>query len=197
MFGDCENNPGKVVAYFYFDFNSPSKRNSELMVRSLISQLSQQCVMVPPPLETLFSSYGKEMRSVPLDAYLQALQHMIREFPHTYIVLDALDECNDLVDLIDMVETMVGWTIKGLHILATSRRERGIESRLESFIGKEDMICLQSKLVDNDIKAYVRKRLSDDPSLKKWQKDKEMQQEIENALITGAHGMLCFLFIFI
>jgi hypothetical protein len=88
-----------------------------------------------------------------------------------------------------IVETMVGWNIKGLHILATSRRERGVESRLGSFMGKEEMICLQSKLVDKDIKAYVRRRLSDDRSLRKWQKDKEMQQEIENALISRAHGM--------
>jgi len=89
----------------------------------------------------------------------------------------------------DIVETMVEWGIEGLHILTTSRRERSVESRLECFIGKDNMICLQSKLIDDDIKTYVRKRLSYDTSLKKWQKDKEMQQEIESALARGAHGM--------
>src|SRR5579871_5355398 len=87
VFDYCENNPGKVVAYFYFDFNSPNKRNPELMVRSLISQLSQQCVKVPSTLVALFSSYQKGARPALLDAYLQVLQHMIQEFPHTYIIL--------------------------------------------------------------------------------------------------------------
>ncbi|KAG9230959.1 hypothetical protein BJ875DRAFT_339163, partial [Amylocarpus encephaloides] len=33
------NDPGIVVAYFYFDFTDKEKQKSELMVRSLISQL--------------------------------------------------------------------------------------------------------------------------------------------------------------
>src|SRR5215469_8047888 len=78
VFEYCGNNPGKVIAYFYFDFNSPNKRNPELMVRSLISQLSQQFVRIPPSLETLFSSYRKAVRPPMLDEFLQVLQHMIQ-----------------------------------------------------------------------------------------------------------------------
>jgi hypothetical protein len=53
----CANDPGKAVAYFYFDFNDTQKRSPELMIRSLASQLSQQCVKIPTMLETLsFSS---------------------------------------------------------------------------------------------------------------------------------------------
>ncbi|KAH9208850.1 hypothetical protein DL95DRAFT_272541, partial [Leptodontidium sp. 2 PMI_412] len=33
--------PGKAVAYFYFDFNDLAKQDPSLMIRSLISQLSQ------------------------------------------------------------------------------------------------------------------------------------------------------------
>ena len=43
--------------------------------------------------------------------------------------------------------------------------------------------------MDKDIQRYVQKRLSDDKSLSKWQKDLSIRQEIEAALIKGAHGM--------
>jgi hypothetical protein len=94
----------------------------------------------------------------------------------------------------DILEIMTWWRLEKLHILVTSRRERDIESSLEDFVDQQHTICLQSKLVDKDIHTYVRQRLSEDKNLKKWQKDHEIRQEIETALIDGAHGMYMFLF---
>jgi predicted AAA+ superfamily ATPase len=36
-----EEDIGQAVVYFYFDFTDPQKQDPELMIRSLISQLSQ------------------------------------------------------------------------------------------------------------------------------------------------------------
>jgi hypothetical protein len=51
------------------------------------------------------------------------------------------------------------------------------------------MVCLHSKLVDPDIEVYIRQRLSEDERLQKWRKDTQIQEEIETALVKGAHGM--------
>jgi transcriptional regulator of met regulon len=162
------------------------------MVRSLILQLAKHYVKVPGTLETLFSSCNNGQRDPSLDELLEVLQRMIQEFPQSYIVLDALDECAKQAELMYIVESIAEWSLKKLHILVTSRQERDIESSLEDFVDKQNMICLQSKLVDKDIHAYVRQRLSNDKKLRKWQKDHDIQQEIETALTEGAHGMYRF-----
>ena len=194
VFQYCADDPGKIIAYFYFDFNDPHKQDPELMVRSLISQLSQRSVKLPTILETLYSSCENRQRHPSLDDFLEVLHEMIQESLQSYIILDALDECGKRTELMGILENMAGWRLESLHILATSRKERDIESLLEDFVDKQNTIYLQSKLVDKDIHTYIRQRLSDDKSLRKWQNDRYVQQEIETALMEGAHGMYIFLF---
>lgn len=159
------------------------------MVRSLICGLSQQCVKIPTSLEHLFSSCEKGQRQPPLDSLLEVLRHTIQEFPQSYIILDALDECTDRAELTAILERMAGWNLDESHLLVTSRKEHDIQMSLESIIDTQNTICLESKLVDRDILTYVRHTLSTDKSLSKWQKDPAIREEIESALIKGAHGM--------
>jgi hypothetical protein len=114
---------------------------------------------------------------------------MVNEFDETFIILDALDECNDRMELLTNIEEMVGWNEEKLHMLATSRRERDIEERLEHILGEEERICIQSVLVNADIRAYVHDRLQTDRSLKRWHKIPEVQKEIETELANKANGM--------
>lgn len=189
MLQHCDGDPGKVVAYFFFDFNDVQKQNPELIVRSLICQLSHQCVRIPTSLDTLFSSCENGHRQPSLHALLEVLQQMMQEFPHVYIVFDALDECSERAELTDILETMTAWQLQNSHILLTSRIERDIESSLETFIRQQNIVCLQSELMDRDIQKYVQQRLSEDKQLNKWGKDLVLRQEIEAALMKGAHGM--------
>jgi hypothetical protein len=178
-----------VTAYFFFDFNDAQKQDPEMMVRSLLCQLSQQSIKIPATLDALFSSCDSGQRQPSIHALMNALQSMIQDLPQTYIVLDALDECAQRAELMEMFETMVGWKVPNLHLLATSRRERDIESSLEGFVDGENRICLQSAVVDKDIQRYVRQRLSDDKRLRKWEKDASVMGQIEAALMSGAKGM--------
>jgi hypothetical protein len=55
--------------------------------------------------------------------------------------------------------------------------------------------CLQSQVVDKDIKAYVHRTLLEDRSFKGWQKKwqkgeaRDVLDEIEETLGRKAHGM--------
>ena len=189
VFQYCADDPRKAVAYFYFDFSDPQKQVPELMVQSLISQLSQQCVKVPATLDALFSSCKNGQRHPSLDAFLEVLQQIIQEFTQSYIILDALDECANRAELMGVLKSMVGWGHENLHILVTSREVRDIESSLERFVDNQNTVCLQSELVDKDIHTYICQRLSDDDNLRRWQKDHDIRQKIEDTLMKGARGM--------
>ncbi|KAF2475246.1 uncharacterized protein BDR25DRAFT_101097 [Lindgomyces ingoldianus] len=75
--------PGKAVAYFYFYFNDRQKQDPELMVRSLIFQLLQQCIKISTGLSALFASYDNGKRQPSLNTLLKALKQLIEEFPQT------------------------------------------------------------------------------------------------------------------
>jgi hypothetical protein len=188
ILGLCQR-PREGSRVFLFRLQRLQKQAPELMVRSLVSQLSQQCVKIPPILETLYSSCENGQRQPSLDSLLDVLKEMIHQFPQTYIVLDALDECTDRIELLGILESIAGWQLDELHLLVTSRKERDIEGSLECLVEDSNIICLQSKLVDQDIRSYVHQRLAVDKNLKKWQKDSDVVHDIETALMEGSQGM--------
>jgi hypothetical protein len=189
LFQHRDNNPGHAVAYFYFDFNDVQKQDAELMLRSLVGQLSQQAVDVSVSLDALFSSCEDGKRQPSLYALLQVARQMIQQLPQVYVMLDALDECVHRTELMHMLEVMAGWQLPNVHLILTSRRERDIVSSLEGLVDPQNSIYLQSEVVDKDIQHYVRQRLSDDKALSKWGKDIALRQEIETALVEGSKGM--------
>jgi hypothetical protein len=119
----------------------------------------------------------------------EALRQMISGMPHVYLVFDALDECGTRNELLEILTTIAGWNVKNLHIFLTSRKERDTEISLTEFINSENIICIQSELVDPDIRAYISERLCKDNDLRKWHKDIEIRDQIEHALMDKAGGM--------
>lgn len=86
------------------------------------------------------------------------------------------------------IEEMFEWNSLSLHILVTSREEKDIEESLSKFMNNKDRIRVQSALIEEDIRAYVRSRIRNGHELKKWQKP-EVQNEIETVLMEKANGM--------
>jgi hypothetical protein len=185
----CHDDTSMVTAYFYFDFNDTQKQDPELMLRSLLCQLVQRSVVIPKGVDALFSSCENGQRKPSSHALLQVTKEAAQEFTHVYVILDALDECTQRSELMDMLEAVAEWQLDNLHLLMTSRKERDIERSLEEHIREEDAVCLQRDVVDKDIQRYVQQRLHDDKGLAKWNKDAVVRQEIEAALMCGARGM--------
>ena len=185
MIRDFEHDPETAVSYFYFDFCYQRDEVPQLLVRSIIYQLFDQCEKVPKALERAVSLRERGARRH-TSMFLQLLQQMIDEFSQTYIVLDALNECANRKELIDILNYIASWKYEKLHILVTIRDNTGIENSLECFSEKQRTLRLQAALVDQDIQTSIRHRLSTDKNLRKWQ---HCQHEIEEKLIERAHGM--------
>lgn len=181
----CQSDQALAMIYFYFDFNDTEKQRHDNLIRSLVMQLSMQSSNTPEALNMLYSCCQDGKHQPTIDDLATTLQHILGGFHETFLVLDALDECTEREELLALMEQIVGWKIGKLHTLVTSRREREIEETLEPLITGQ--ICIQSALVDADIKIHLRERLQNDQKLKKW--PAEVQKEIEATLMDGAHGM--------
>jgi hypothetical protein len=170
---------------FYFDFNNAEKQRHENLIRSLIIQLSMQSKNTLEALNALFARSQDGKQQPTTEGLALTLQHMLRGFHQTFITLDALDKCKEREELLGLIESIVDGKFEMLHILATSRREKDIEETLTPLITGQ--ACIQSVLVDADIRIHIRERLQPDPNLRKWPKN--VQMEIEKTLMDGAHGM--------
>ncbi len=177
------------VAYFYFDFNDIEKQKPENMIRSVIKQFFAQTVKKCSQLELSFSSCNKGERQPSRDDLLLILKEMIKGYNKTYIILDALDECLDRPDLLEVIEHIHEWKLPQLHMLVTSRMLTDIEEVLEPMIEPRNRICIQSAAVNSDIEIYVDYRLRNDRKLSRWIKHPKAQEEIKNTLKEKADGM--------
>jgi hypothetical protein len=185
MISHCQASPAHALAYFYFDFNDIQKQNHGNLVRSLISQLCVQSAIITDSLDALYSQHKDGQQQPSIDDLTTTLRDMLRVSEKTFIIVDALDECTNRSELLEIIDTMVAWKIERLHILTTSRREMDIEETLVPIV--TDQVCLQSAKVNADIKLHISERLQNDPKLKKW--PSKVQMEIEETLMAGANGM--------
>ena len=91
---------------------------------------------------------------------------MLQGFQHSYVILDALDECEPREDLLLWIEEVTSWKLSNLHILATSREEKVINDYLDPLITEK--ICIQGALVTPDIRTHIQERLRNDRDLREW-----------------------------
>ncbi|OCL07885.1 hypothetical protein AOQ84DRAFT_267871, partial [Glonium stellatum] len=181
----CRSDPTCAFAYFFFDFTEQKKQVYQNVVRSLVTQLARQSAEIPQSLLSLYSQCQEWDQQPNLQDLLSVLRLMIEETRHTYIIIDALDECKDREKLLEMLHCIADWKIEKLHLLVTSRKEKDIEESLQQLVMEQ--ICVQSILVDADIRTHISQVVPEDPKLKRWPPD--VQAEIITTLIEGARGM--------
>ena len=177
------------VAYFYFDFNELEKQKSDVMIRSLVTQLSEQSTKELKELKHLFSFCNNGQRQPDTKSLLTVLKDILKGFNEAYVIIDALDECLDRQQLLESVEEIQKWRLPQLHMLLTSRQLPDIQEVLELWTSSQDRILIQSALVDADILIYVHETLQNDRELKRWRNKPQVQEEIKATMMEKADGM--------
>ena len=178
-----------MVSYFYFDFNNTEKQSSKNAIRSLLFQFTlqqQNCLQV---LEQIYQKCGNGQQQPAEDVIRSLLKDAVDRTGHNkYIVLDALDECTDREELMTFVRELVDLQQESLRVMITSRREKDIEDQLSPVANYN--INIQSAVVDEDIRVYVRDRLATDSKLRKWPGN--VQNDIFAVLTEKADGMYVY-----
>jgi hypothetical protein len=145
-------------------------------------------------LDSLFASHNDGGRQPSCESLCKVFSQMVDAAKGVFVVLDALDECHTRKGT--PFEGLLLW-IKSLrldqtnlHLLVTSRPEHDIEVVLRELAKSEqDIVPIQSELIDDDIRGYVRTRVRDDDGLKRWKSRPDVLEEIETRLMEKANGM--------
>ena len=172
------------MAFFYFDVNDKAKQTSRSALSSLVLGLTAKSHNYLP-LERLYIKHDKLYLPTE-DELLNVLKELLYSFHQTYIVIDALDECDDYDWLFgQVIQVLHSWDVSHLHILVTSRKEQHIVNTMQGCATTE--ICLVSELVGSDITSYVHSAVGKDPRMRRW--GQTVQQDVMDALISGANGL--------
>jgi hypothetical protein len=179
---DTPENCGKIL-YFFFKFSDMSKQSSENMLRSLAFQLYQCCPDAAKHLDSLYQHSNPHQPDI--DSLWATFGEMVKTASEVVIVLDALDECTSLEDLVTRLHKL------GCQVLMTSRELSQIRSAMELF-DQFEVVSFQNDLTDQDIRAYVQHKLRNPGASKlanRWKEKPELLSEIEGKVMEKADGM--------
>lgn len=180
-----KSNPYIGIAFFYFTFNDESKQDESAMLRALLLQLSGQLQDGHLDLTRLHDSY--KTGTPPSPVLTDYLQRLIQRFHHVYIVLDALDESprnGAREHVLNTLETMQKWSLRGLHLLVTSRDEPDIRGSLNPPLIQQ--VKMENDGINQDITNFISGRLDEDRRLRKWS---PYRYKIQETLARRAQGV--------
>ncbi|KAJ7726445.1 ankyrin repeat-containing domain protein, partial [Mycena maculata] len=155
----CTAADGKssAVAYFYFDFTDDQHQRPDIMLRSIVFQLSAQSSHPYKVLGRLHNT----LSDVPPhhEDLLKVLDEVLSELGRCYIVLDALDECNEAYfhRLVDFLKTLLaGPNKRPLHLLLTSQPRQIFMEEFHDLT----LVELECGATENDIRNFVESGVS-------------------------------------
>ena len=186
------------MAYFYFDFRDPDKKNRRNLLLSLLLQLSTQSSLCCDALFQLYLEHDKGSRAPGEPALTQCLKDMLNipNQPPIFIILDALDECpnshgipSSRAQVLSLVKQLMDLRLPYLHICVTSRPEFDIRATLGR-LALHSVSLHDESGQKEDIVDYVKSVVysdSDETMMRRWrEEDKKMVVE---TLSEKADGM--------
>lgn len=174
-----------MMAYYYFDFSETGMRTLDAFLRSVIVQLTATISQFPYSLLDYYTFDGFRKQDLSTESLKEILQDSLRQSLEAIIVVDALDECSQPEELVQLIEEIRSWRITKLKIIVVSR---------EQFEGADILADLQpvhvpmrGDIANNDISMFVEGILGRDVKLRKW--PLHVKEQIKSTLISKARGM--------
>ncbi|RAL65362.1 hypothetical protein DID88_000930 [Monilinia fructigena] len=170
------------VAFIYCNY--AEKIDVTAYLTSVIQQLIRQRYAIPKYVLDLYHEHTFMGRHLNKAEATHLLHSLISEFTRLYLVVDALDECDETkkirTDLIHELRALPSNT----HVLLTSRRLGDIEEKLSGYPH------LEIRASDNDVQKYLEARIDREENILKFcKKDPTLRKTIVGKIAEKAHGM--------
>ncbi|KAL6702197.1 ankyrin repeat-containing domain protein [Trichoderma pleuroticola] len=163
-----------ACVYFFFQEDEKPRASLARVWATLLTQLLERSSdNIADDLKATFNSPFR--RSAPLDSseYFDLFKAQAATMKTVYLILDALDSCQNTVP-----EMTLGGLQKNLRelpnnvrILCTSR-----EGRIGNELEAHHQLLITPK--EEDVKAYIKRRITDDRTLKAMLADPKQQEEV-------------------
>ncbi|KAL2836937.1 hypothetical protein BJY01DRAFT_48327 [Aspergillus pseudoustus] len=177
----------KATCFFFCDYKEPKSQDMSNILSTLASQLARQSSEAFQILDAYYEELHPEkgLSRFPDSLRLShILSQMADEFDQVLMIVDGLDECGSnspvTEDLVVLSENAVS-----ISMALLSRVEHHIRVALEGVFGHIEIAAQNA-----DVQLYVRAELKERIQKRKLRiRRQTLEEEIINALISGAQGM--------
>jgi hypothetical protein len=182
----------EALAYFYCDRNESARRDPELILSSFVRQLSlsRNGDAIQHSLVQLYyqkRKTGFASGKLKIEESRDILLQLVRTYPQTTLVLDALDECHKetRTQLVDILDTLVTQSPKPVKVFISSRPDQDIKHRF----GCGPNVHIKATDNRDDIAKFVDDKLNNSPEY--WQNsiNRDLKREICETLVDKSEGM--------
>jgi hypothetical protein len=188
----CEGDPRSALGYFYFNFQHVHRHPKDLL-QALLLQFALKLTDPNVYLDDLYSKSKEGLSDPQIEDVEEALKNLVNTCTSAYIVVDALDECQDRDLMRTTLERMIGWTSVGesgggkLSLLLMTRPDEDLKMQLNEMGLKNHYTPVDSDKIDKDISSFVDARLTADQRLRDW--PELNKSEIKRKLTENSKGM--------
>jgi ankyrin repeat protein len=184
LYAEFQNDASVGIAYIYCNFRRQQEQRPVDLIASLLKQLIQGLPSVPQAIQRLYEHYQHKRTRPSLDEISQALQSVVANYSKTFIVIDALDECqvSDGGRKRFLAELFNLQAKTATNLFVTSRFIPEIE---KEFDGKS--MPLEIRASDHDLHKYLDGHMLKLPSF--VSRSAELQKEAKSAIIEAVDGM--------
>jgi hypothetical protein len=176
--------PERAVAYFYFDFRNDRQRRMDIMLQSIIWQLSECSSSPYSTLHELYERLGNG-KIQPQGTHLkEVLENLLSELDQTYIVIDGLDECDktEWKSLAQFIHSLCHPLKNALHLLFTSQPLEEFQTAFKDVT----FIKLGFWVSNDDIRSFVSSKV---PTIGNWANDENYASDVTEQIVQRSNGM--------
>lgn len=178
------------VLYYLFDFSDSRKQTYDGLVSSLVFQQSGLDKSAQEDLERLFRDHDNGRKQVETSRLAEVFERNLRLITTTHIVIDALDECTELKQILFWLRQLCQ-KHEAVRLIITSRPLEFIKANVSQWIPNEAIISADGEATKKEIKRYIQQRLDNGDEFKDWRSspDGVWRTKIERTLVSQAEGM--------
>ncbi|KAJ1710162.1 nucleoside phosphorylase domain-containing protein [Aspergillus flavus] len=170
-----------AVTFLYCDYKMPDQQDVPQLLSSMLKQLLQQTPVIPVEVKSLYERQSILDISMGLQEVKDAILWTLQGYDRTYLVVDALDECAEdvQVDLVSCIRELQ--ESRQVKALITSRDIRRIVRQFE------DDTILSIHAHAEDVQKYVEGNMARLPAF--IASDIDLQEMVKTQIVQRTEGM--------
>ncbi|EHK17326.1 uncharacterized protein TRIVIDRAFT_160932, partial [Trichoderma virens Gv29-8] len=184
------------LAYYYFSFQNKDSQSLRNLKCTLLVQILKRLSLphpenadvffIPRAFRDLYDAHFPS-KTPPMEELDALLINVIGLSEETFLVIDALDECDSLLireEIITFLASLLEKVETKLHIFITSRLEVDIEMKISQLSIPTNSVALLATYVDSDTHNHLQALVTEQDSFAAWSaplKERVIQHLVRNA----------------
>ena len=173
-----------AVIYLYLDYRERFFQTPTNLLADLLGQLVRRSPTLSREVHEFYmENRDREIRH--FDKISRLLQSETKRFSTTFVIIDALDECQGTENQDTLVSRILSMPHDTRHLF-TSRSFAELKGTIDAAQGSEE---IKIKATPNDIRKYVKERLKARRLQAYIREDPNLEETIGETIVKKADGM--------